>query len=205
MVDTTLAKAKLDLSSATSFVESSPNEPPCEELKPIHLLIKKTRERKNISQETLAKKCGISNVQLSRIEQEKCKPSIRTLCRLAPFLGYDLDELLLASSYSGIVPSSVPKYINLEEKAFDLFETSKHMYRIDGELFLIFADFIENSNLEDLEMVKELLTCMNTLHKDSNTISDKKYETSILDMFKNLKNYILAFTKLFRLASAKEV
>lgn len=205
MVDTTLAKAKLDLSSATSFVESSPNEPPCEELEPIHLLIKKTRERKNISQETLAKKCGISNVQLSRIEQEKCKPSIRTLCRLAPFLGYDLDELLLASSYSGIVPSSVPKYINLEEKAFDLFETSKHMYRIDGELFLIFADFIANSNLEDMEMVKELLTCMNTLHKNSNTISDKKYETSILDMFKNLKNYILAFTKLFRLASAKEV
>lgn len=205
MVDTTLAKTKLDLSSATSFANSSPDELPYEELEPIYLLIKKTRERKNISQETLAKKCNISNVQLSRIEQGKCKPSIRTLCRLAPFLGYELDDLLLASSYSGTVPSSVPKYINLEEKVFDLFETSKRMYRIDGELFLIFVDFVDNSNLEDIEMVKELLTCVNLLQKNSSSISDKKYETSILDMFKNLKNYIFAFAKFFQLASAKEV
>ena len=205
MVDTTLAKTDLNLSSATSFAQSPPDELIYEQLEPINLLIKNTRERKNISQEDLAKKCNISNVQLSRIEQGKCRPSIRTLCRLAPFLGYDLDDLLLASSYSGTVPSSVPKYINLEEKVFDLSETAKHMYRVDGELFLIFSDFIDNSNLEDIEMVKDLLTCMNTFYKNSNSIIDKKYETSIFDLFKNLKNYIFAFIKLFKLASAKEV
>ena len=98
MVDTTLAKTDLNLSSATSFAQSPPDELIYEQLEPINLLIKNT-------QEDLAKKCNISNVQLSRIEQGKCRPSIRTLCRLAPFLGYDLDDLLLASSYSGTVPS----------------------------------------------------------------------------------------------------
>lgn len=205
MVDTTLASTKLNLSSATSFAQSPPDELLYEQLEPIHVLIRKTRERKNLSQEALAQKCNISNVQLSRIEQGKCKPSIRTLCRLAPFLGYDLDALLLASSYSGTVPSSVPKYINLEEKVFDLSDTAKHMYRIDGELFLTFSDFMDNSSLEDIEMVKDLLICINTLYKNSNSVSDKKYETSILDLFKNLKNYIFTFTKLFKLASAKEV
>ena len=93
----------------------------------------------------------------------------------------------------------------MEKKVFDLSETAKHMYRVDGELFLIFSDFIDNSNLEDIEMVKDLLTCMNTFYKNSNSIFDKKYETSIFDLFKNLKNYIFAFIKLFKLASAKEV
>lgn len=205
MVETTLANTKLDFSSATSFAQSPPAELLYEQLEPIHLLIKKTRERKSISQESLAKKCNISNVQLSRIEQGKCKPSIHTLCRLAPFLGYELDDLLLSSSYSGIVPSSIPKYINLEEKVFDISETAKRMYRIDGELFLIFVDFMDNSNLEDIEMVKELLSCINTLYKDTDSISDKKYKTSILELFKNLKNYIFTFMKLFKLTSAKEV
>ena len=72
-------------------------------------------------------------------------------------------------------------------------------------IFLIFSDFIDNSNLEDIEMVKDLLTCMNTFYKNSNSIFDKKYEASIFDLFKNLKNYIFAFIKLFKLASAKEV
>lgn len=79
MVDTTLAKTDLNLSSATSFAQSPPDELIYEQLEPINLLIKNTRERKNISQEDLAKKCNISNVQLSRIEQGKCRPSIRTL------------------------------------------------------------------------------------------------------------------------------
>ena len=204
MVETTLENTKLDFSSATSFAQSPPDELPYEQLDPIHLLIKKTRKRKNISQETLAKKCNISNVQLSRIEQGKCKPNIHTLCSLAPFLGYELDDLLLSSSYSGIVPSSIPKYINLEEKVFDISETAKRMYKIDGELFLIFVDFMDNSNLEDIEMVKELLSCVNTLYKDTDSISDKKYKTSILALFKNLNNYILTFMNLFKLASAKE-
>lgn len=204
MVDTTLLSSTLDPTSTTSFAKPSPDETHYKQLAPIHVLIKKTRERKNVSQETLAKKCNISNVQLSRIEQGKCKPSIRTLCRLAPFLGYDLDALLLSSSYSGIVPSSSPKYIDLDEKVFDLYERSKNMYQIDGELFLIFANFIENSDSEDIEMVKDLLSLMNTIRNDTNSISDKKYELPLLDMFKNLKSSIIALVKLFKVASAKE-
>ena len=61
MVDTTLAKTDLNLSSATSFAQSPPDELIYEQLEPINLLIKNTRERKNISQEDLAKKCNISS------------------------------------------------------------------------------------------------------------------------------------------------
>ena len=68
-----------------------------------------------------------------------------------------------------------------------------------------FVDFMDNSNLEDIEMVKELLSCVNTLYKDTDSISDKKYKTSILELFQNLKNNIFTFMKLFKLASAKEV
>ena len=41
MVDTTLAKTDLNLSSATSFAQSPPDELIYEQLEPINLLIKK--------------------------------------------------------------------------------------------------------------------------------------------------------------------
>ena len=55
MVDTTLAKTDLNLSSATSFAQSPPDELIYEQLEPINLLIKNTRERKIFPKKTLQK------------------------------------------------------------------------------------------------------------------------------------------------------
>lgn len=49
------------------------------------------RAYKEIDTKQLAKKAGITESHLKRIEQESAKPSIRTIIKLAKALGVDLD------------------------------------------------------------------------------------------------------------------
>ena len=53
----------------------------------IGLSIKKARKLRNINQEKLAKKIGITTESLSRIETEKINPSIETLTKISKTLG----------------------------------------------------------------------------------------------------------------------
>lgn len=178
-----------------SFIEASPVK-----IEPISTLIKNMRERKHLSQETLAQKCGITNVQLSRIEQGKCRPSIRTLCRLAPFLGYSLEDLLLVSSYSGTSTSSAPTYINLEGKKFDLTNAAERMYYTDGELLLLLKEFMENYDTENAEILKIILTCTLESKKDT-TFKNKTLSSALSEMFKILKDFIFSFNRIHETVS----
>lgn len=186
--------------SLTELINDSFTEAPPSKLEPISSLIKTTRERKHLSQDTLAQKCDITNVQLSRIEKGKCRPSIRTLCRLAPFLGYSLEELLLVSSYSGTVTSPTPTYTDLEGKKFELSAAAEHMYHTDGELLLLLNEFMENYDTENAEMLKIILTYMLQSKKES-TVKNNKLSSALSEMFKTLKDFIFSFKKIHEIIS----
>jgi len=56
--------------------------------------IKKLREKENISQSQLAYECGISQVQISRIETGEINTTIGTLSLIAKVLGVSIKDLL---------------------------------------------------------------------------------------------------------------
>jgi len=62
-------------------------------LKAVGKKIKQLREKQNISQTQLAFECGISQVQVSRIETGEINTTIGTLSLIAKALDVGLDEL----------------------------------------------------------------------------------------------------------------
>lgn len=60
--------------------------------------LKKFREIKNYTQETVAEKAEITVVYLSKIENGKARPTLDTLSNLCTILDCDLGEILLHSS-----------------------------------------------------------------------------------------------------------
>ena len=56
--------------------------------------LKQTRERRGMTQETLAKKAGVSRAYLSRLEMGRHDPPLSRLRKLAKALGVPVTELL---------------------------------------------------------------------------------------------------------------
>jgi transcriptional regulator with XRE-family HTH domain len=56
--------------------------------------LRKIRERREMTQETLAKKAGVSRAYLSRLEMGRHDPPLSRLRKLAKVLGVPLTELL---------------------------------------------------------------------------------------------------------------
>ena len=59
----------------------------------IELFIKKIRIEKNLTQEELSQKSGISESYISELENNLKMPTILTLCRLAEALEVDITKL----------------------------------------------------------------------------------------------------------------
>ena len=59
----------------------------------IELFIRKIRIEKNMTQEELSRKSGISESYISELENNLKMPIILTLCRLAEALEVDISEL----------------------------------------------------------------------------------------------------------------
>lgn len=184
------------------------NTLPADEIPPIDVLIKQERTKKEISQKELAKNGDVTNIQISRIERGECNPSVRTLVRLAPYLGYPLEILLIASHYRGNLPTVTPTYIDLDGRVIDLEQAVQSMYQIDGELLLLMIDFYKNYTLSEGKLLKILLKsiaeCRNTNTEAANTVvpdedkSNKKVNSShrFAEAFSNLKQFIFSFDKL---------
>lgn len=183
-----------------------------EEIPPIATLIKQERTKKKISQKKFSLNTDITNVHLSRIERGECVPSVRTLTRFAPYLGYPMETLLIASHYQGSLPSSTPTYVDLNGQVIDLEKAAQSMYHIDGELLLLIWNFYMNYTISDSELLKVLLkgidicqrtTTVKDMDTNVSTNSNVACETSsnhlFVEAFKNLKEFIFSFSKLVHL------
>lgn len=178
---------------------------PCDYIPPIGELIKTTRERKCLSQKLLSQKTGLTNVQLSRIEGGKSSPSIRTLCRLAPYLGYSIEELCISASYSGSIDTAEPTYTDFDGKVFNLYEKAQMMYRLDGELLLLVSDFYKHYSHSDSELLKTILMAIKKYQENNiqstNTSTNTKAslsseEKDFCELFNSLKKLIFSLSKI---------
>lgn len=184
------------------------NMPPREGIPPIDVLFKQERAKKGISQKELAKDGDVTNIQISRIERGECNPSVRTLVHLSPYLGYPLEDLLIASHYQGALPTADPTYVDLDGRVIDLKEAAQFMYHIDGELLLLVINLYMNYTIPDGKLLKILLKCIaecrSTESKDESTSAPDEEEKNkkpkpnhlFTDAFSNLKQFIFSFDRL---------
>ena len=82
-------------------------------------LIRKLRKAKNLTLQNLAKKVGVSIVNISHIENGRSGASRKVIQKLAKALDYDMDKLLAAADEIGEdveriirkIPSAVPDFL----------------------------------------------------------------------------------------------
>ncbi len=187
---------KKPLKEPLTVLSSNQNDlhPPL--LKSFPEILKEKRKEKKWSQEELAKKAGISTMQVSRLESAKHMPTISTIIRLAPYLSYPIDELLLSASYAGAVPASDPTYVDFKGKQIDPGELGKEMYRKDGELFLKTYEFYQSFSSENSEFLKCVLDQLKAENKQTTeSITDK--QIAFTEMFQHLKLAIISLGKAF--------
>ncbi len=183
----TFSRALSDVNNTLNSYEETPT---------IAELIKQVRKRKELSQMDLSERADVSNVHLSRIERGECNPTIRTLAKLAPFLGYPIETLLAASHYQGTLPSDTPTYVDLDGQVIDLEQTARFMYHMDGELFLLVQNFYKQYSATDSEVLKILFKsiaeCQRITEKEEKTNSKHIFAQT----FTNLKQFIVSFGKM---------
>ena len=64
--------------------------------------IRVLRKEKGISQEDLAKRCGVSRQTVNAIENNKYDPTLSLAFRLADALGTTVDALFLCARFGGV-------------------------------------------------------------------------------------------------------
>ena len=62
-------------------------------------VIRNKRKEKGISQEELAKRCGVSRQTINAIENDKYDPTLSLAFRLARELGLPVDELFMPKEF----------------------------------------------------------------------------------------------------------
>lgn len=167
-----------------------------EETPTIAELIKQARKRKELSQIALSERADVSNVHLSRIERGECNPTIRTLAKLAPFLGYPIETLLAASHYQGTLPSDTPTYVDFDGQVIDLEQTARFMYHMDGELFLLVQNFYKKYSAADSEVLKILFKSIAECQRITETEEKTHSKHIFVEAFTNLKQFIVSFGKM---------
>lgn len=144
------------------------------------------------SQEELSEKSGVSSMQISRLKAGKHTPSIKTLVKIAPYTGYSLEELLAASSYTGVVPTTEKTYIDLTGRRCNLKAIAEEMYKTDAELFFKTYEFYKHYSSHNSEFIKIIL---DELNMENKILQSKKAATSdekdFCKIFSHLKSLLL--------------
>lgn len=138
--------------------------------KPVKNFLKKIRENRNLTQDQLAEISGVARYIISEFENEKRRPSARTISRLSEALGCDYLELMTGKNDSENnakkkLKGDVKKYLEesallvkkfCSDKDFDIEE----MIKISGYLSDLLEEYDSSGEVAKNEMMKSL--------KDSN-------------------------------------
>jgi len=136
------------------------------ENKPVKNFLKKIREDKNLTQDQLAEASGVARYIISEFENEKRRPSPRTISRLAEALG--CSYIILMTGKEGV--SEEKRKILGENRGQYLEEavnlTQKHcsgkgfdeelLMKISGRLSYIIEEYDIASNQEKKEIIKNI-------------------------------------------------
>jgi len=134
--------------------------------KPVRNFLSKIRENRNLTQEKLAEISGVTRYIISDFENQKRRPSARTISRLAEALGCSYLELMTGRDDSE--NSSKKKFSGDRTKYFDeaavLVKKScanknfdiELMMKISGHLTDLLEDYDLSSDKEKNELIKSV-------------------------------------------------
>lgn len=170
--------------------------------------LKGKRNEKNLSLRALAAKAKISYSALNKAENGRELPSANMLCKIAPYLGIPIDELLFEAGYHFKYPKDGPIYLDLTGEILDLEKIASNMYNHNIELFLQIVNWYLSYNKEDAEII----SCILNICDKKNRIFEKKKkfdltvsESGFIKLWETLKQYIQTCSfYLTSLKSAKE-
>ena len=147
--------------------------------KPLSQRIREARISLNLSQRAFAKLIGITQAQLSRLENASAKkPNRRTLQALLPYLDHiSYGDLLAMAGYSEDLTETADEDKELEEYEHD--ELAEEFKIINPELFAAAQDLYkyldEPKNMILLQKVFELIKQIGMEGGENNELTKKKY------------------------------
>jgi transcriptional regulator with XRE-family HTH domain len=93
---------------------SSPSGPIEAFVKKIGTVLRDARLRAGLSQDAVARRCGMATSQISQIERGRSgSPEFATVAKIAPVVGVSLDEIAAACGYPGFNAGSARASIGL--------------------------------------------------------------------------------------------
>ena len=121
-------------------------------------LIKDARQKKGLSQKDLAIRCGITPVQLCRIENDESIPSKKTLKKLSGYIGISYTSLIIEAGYNSMSEKNV--YYKKDGTELDVDQLIRSIYKADSDLLDYFQGFEYFGSTENTEVLKLLLLAM---------------------------------------------
>ena len=98
-------------------------------------VLKELRERAALSQSTLARKIGITQAQMSRLESgDRKDPGFETIARIARVTGASLDQIALDAGYLGEEAIRRPSLTELRGMSRGVTRARDALKRLDRDL-----------------------------------------------------------------------
>lgn len=155
-------------------------------------LIKDARQKKGLSQKDLAIRCGITPVQLCRIENDESIPSKKTLKKLSGYIGISYTSLIIEAGYNSMSEKNV--YYKKDGTELDVDQLIRSIYKADSDLLDYFQGFEYFGSTENTEVLKLLLLAMRKEADLCKIASEKKDLTSnfFKTTFQAMKTFIIS-------------
>ena len=155
-------------------------------------LIKDARQKKGLSQKDLAIRCGITPVQLCRIENDESIPSKKTLRKLSGYIGISYTSLIIEAGYNSMSEKIV--YYKKDGTELDVDQLISSIYKADSDLLDYFQGFEYFGSTENTEVLKLLLLAMRKEADLCKIASEKKDLTSnfFKTTFQAMKTFIIS-------------
>lgn len=155
--------------------------------KPLSELIKEARNSRGMSQREFAKRLGITQAQLCRLENNPDPhPTRKTLKALRPYVNLTYAQLLAAAGYKGAVLDD-EDYSSSMEEAIDPVKVAEEIYRADPDFFEILKDFSCYGTPENIMVLKAIIRTMKITEMEVLTPAN----VNMKERFRFLKEYIL--------------
>lgn len=158
-------------------------------------LIKSTRKEKHLSQKSLASLCGITAVQMNRIESGDSIPSKESLKAISAHISIPYTELLLKAGYNNMAGEF--KLFNKDGNELDAKKLICSIYRADSDLLELFLNFETLATHENVELLKLLLKAMRKEAQICNDSSQTEswFSSYFRKTFSALKTFIISSLK----------
>lgn len=151
----------------------------------IGTVIKQAREDKGITQKQLASLCGISAVQLCRIENGESVPSQTTLLQLSKHIGISYSLLLIKAGYN--YPLEKLQYYSKDGRLIDTDAAIASLYYIDASLLENIGNIFRYFNRDNNAVLSALFRAM---RKEAVDIELHEKDECFVHFFSSLKKFI---------------